>query len=150
MTTIKKKKTTTDLKNKIWNSMFFCTAYNALQLGPAYFQPLAILSLQANRTISVPLTNGVSLAQPVPSQGTTLGHSTAQPPLWRRPWSLWWAWLIHPWSLWWAWLTRPWSLWWGWLTRPWSLWWGWLTRPWSLWCGPGSPVPVTAFILVLL
>lgn len=61
--------------------MFFCTAYNALQLGPTYFHPLAILSLQANRTISVPSTNGVSLAQPVPSQGTTLGHSTAQPSL---------------------------------------------------------------------
>lgn len=39
--------------------MFFCMAYNALQcLGPAYFQPLAILSLQANRAVSVPWQTG--------------------------------------------------------------------------------------------
>lgn len=55
--------------------MFFCTAYNALQL--AYFHPLAILSLQGKtESFSVPSTNGVSLAQPVPSQGQ-LQYSTS-------------------------------------------------------------------------
>ena len=53
--------------------MFFCTTYNALQhLGPAYFHPLAILSLQANRTVSVPVTNGVSPASACSHTGDNL------------------------------------------------------------------------------
>ena len=81
MSTIKKKKNknTTDSKNKIWNSMFFCMAYNALRcLGPAYFQPLAILSLQANRTVSVPWQTGHLLPQSAPTQGTTVRHGAAR------------------------------------------------------------------------
>lgn len=80
VSTIKKKnKNTTDSKNKIWNCMFFCMAYNALQcLGPAYFQPLAILSLQANRAVSVPWQTGYLPPQPAPTQGTTVQRGAAR------------------------------------------------------------------------
>ena len=62
--------------------MFFCTAYNALQrLGPAYFQPLAILSLQANRTVSVPLINGISPASACSHTGDNLAVPHCSVPL---------------------------------------------------------------------